>query len=137
MKNLDLLKHLLLSIPDDDSCMEWHRGRHNRGYGKVWTGKRESVHRVAYKLAVGPIPDGFEVLHKCDNPPCFRPSHLILLKAPRLTQHTCLPERRVSTVHLSMLDVFSRRSDPDEAVHFSCETDTQKRELETVLSQYK
>lgn len=56
--------------------MEWPKGRHGRGYGKVWTGIREFVHRVSYRLAVGPIPDGMEVLHKCDNPPCFRPDHL-------------------------------------------------------------
>lgn len=78
IKNLDLLKTLLLTIPADDSCMEWPRGRHNRGYGKIWTGTREFVHRVAYRLAIGTVPDGMEVLHKCDNPPCFRPSHLAI-----------------------------------------------------------
>jgi hypothetical protein len=36
------------------------------------------VHRFAYELAHGPIPPGVNVLHRCDNPPCFRIDHLYL-----------------------------------------------------------
>lgn len=39
---------------------------------------KESVHRVAWFLTDGPIPDGMMVLHHCDTPPCCRPSHLYL-----------------------------------------------------------
>lgn len=35
-------------------------------------------HRVAWTLANGNIPDGLDVLHKCDNPPCCNPSHLFI-----------------------------------------------------------
>lgn len=34
------------------------------------------AHRVAYAEAVGEIPDGLDILHKCDNPACINPLHL-------------------------------------------------------------
>lgn len=36
------------------------------------------VHRVAWELANGPIPDGMVIMHRCDNPPCVELSHLVL-----------------------------------------------------------
>lgn len=63
-----------------DGCWPWKRARRNeQGHGGVWDGKRWThAHRVAYRLAHGPIPTSMDVCHRCDNPPCCRPDHLFL-----------------------------------------------------------
>lgn len=60
-----------------DECWPWTAYRNRKGYGQFGL-KRDVVpaHRIAYFLVKGPIPDGFQVCHKCDNPPCCNPGHL-------------------------------------------------------------
>jgi len=64
-------------------CLEWQGAKKNRAayraYGQIWReGKNWTVHRWVWRLAYGEIPEGMHVLHRCDNPPCFRLSHLFL-----------------------------------------------------------
>lgn len=54
-------------------CHEWHGAMLAGGYGMlVQKGKHMTAHRHAWALAKGPIPDGMNVLHHCDNKRCVR-----------------------------------------------------------------
>jgi hypothetical protein len=61
-------------------CWEWTGSRTAPGWHGIimFEGRRQVTHRVSWALAYGPIPKGLRVLHRCDNPPCVRPSHLYL-----------------------------------------------------------
>jgi len=69
-----------------DTCWPWLTSAlADFGYGVVGVGGRrknggrtEKAHRVAWMLTFGPIADGLNVLHSCDNPLCCNPSHLFL-----------------------------------------------------------
>jgi hypothetical protein len=69
----------LPGLGPDGSCHEWTAGRYRDGYGRIRVGGRIlRAHRVAWEFERGPIPEGQQVLHKCDNPPCVREDHLFL-----------------------------------------------------------
>lgn len=65
-------------------CLEYQGRRNSKGYGRPVfpTGKRGGyrplLHRWIIEQVDGPIPEGMEVLHLCDNPPCFRYDHLAI-----------------------------------------------------------
>ncbi len=63
--------------PDLGPCWEWVAGHYNEGYGSFWFNGRMSIApRVVWEIGHGSIPAGLYILHRCDNPPCVRPSHL-------------------------------------------------------------
>lgn len=58
-------------------CWPWLLTLKPSGYARiVIRGKRYRVHRLAYELSVGPIPEGHELHHVCEVKHCCNPAHL-------------------------------------------------------------
>jgi hypothetical protein len=63
-----------------DGCWEWSAGRDPNGYGRIRVDDMPALaHRLSYEFAHGVrLTPAQHVLHKCDNPSCVRPSHLMM-----------------------------------------------------------
>lgn len=65
-------------VDKSNDCWIW-TGAVASGYGACrYKGKQTTAHRVAYELEVGLIPTGLVVMHRCDNPLCVKPDHLVV-----------------------------------------------------------
>lgn len=75
------IMHFWEKVEKTDSCWLWKGSKNKHGYGRVTVLHSQGAfvaHRVAYEIVTGEILDKDTVLlHKCDNPSCVNPAHLI------------------------------------------------------------
>jgi len=63
----------------ENGCWEWLGALDSGGYSKLSVPPRgtwERGHRIAYRLFVGPIPEGLVLDHLCRRRSCVNPAHL-------------------------------------------------------------
>jgi len=71
-------------MDDIGECYTLESGALRKGYPRIdvggsrSSGKLVSAHRVAWMAINGPIPEGGQILHRCDNRACIRGTHLYL-----------------------------------------------------------
>lgn len=81
-----LARRFWAKVEKTRTCWLWTAALNSKGYGTIGHGGRRPsgswrtilAHRASYLMHVGPIQDGQDVLHRCDNPQCVRPAHLML-----------------------------------------------------------
>lgn len=66
-------------VDQSGECWLWTGCKDDQGYGTFGVEKHTvRAHRFAWTLTHGPIPNGVDVCHSCDNPSCVRVDHLFL-----------------------------------------------------------
>ena len=71
------LRRFWSRVDTSGDCWLWTGLTPASGYGIFAIGhKRTGVHRFAYELTNGPIPEGLVLDHLCRTPRCVRPDHL-------------------------------------------------------------
>jgi hypothetical protein len=80
---IDFILKFWSFVQKTETCLLWNGALNARGYGRSYLGGGRKAgltlaHRFAWILEHGPIPAGFNVLHRCDVRRCVRVGHLFL-----------------------------------------------------------
>jgi HNH endonuclease len=78
-------------LVDEQGCWIWQLSRNSKGYGVKWDREQRRLklaHRWYYEREHGPIPDEWQVDHRCNVRACVRPDHLEAVSPEEHAQRT-------------------------------------------------
>ncbi len=93
-----------VSPEPNTGCWLWTGGINEHGYGVFRLDAEhptEKAHRVAWFLGKGPIPDGLNVLHKCDVAWCVNHESHLYLGTPVENSRDMVARNRHRTPHFA------------------------------------
>lgn len=76
----DVFRFIDTNDNDPNVCWPWTGsvgGRDGRGYITI-DGKKQLAHRVVYTIFKGEIAEDMVIRHRCNNPICCNPTHLLI-----------------------------------------------------------
>lgn len=84
-KHMPLIERFFQKVDKSGSeehtdCWIWKGGKTSKGYGSFkYYQDRPAIgaHVSSYLFHIGEVPKGMLVRHRCDNPPCVNPEHLV------------------------------------------------------------
>lgn len=89
-------------------CVSHSPGSHGYPEKRIG-GKLYLMHRLVYELRFGPIQEGLQVHHRCENKLCANPQHLELLPVVDHTRETArLRSQRTLTADLAIWEASGR-----------------------------
>lgn len=79
MKTLQQRFHEKVIPVTESGCWIWIGATCSGGYGQMKIARKKKLaHRMSWIVNRGDIPDGLDVLHRCDVTCCVNPDHLFL-----------------------------------------------------------
>lgn len=96
-----LEEYVLARVDRTGDCWDWTGSMYSNGYGRVRCAPNSGalVHRVAYTLWVGPIPEGLTIDHLCRNRRCINPVHLEAVTLTENVRRTPKVQRQIKATH--------------------------------------
>lgn len=94
-----LIERFWSHVVKTEGCWLWNAKKLPKGYGLIRAGYGDNrtmilVHRLSWEIRHSKqVPEGYWVLHACDNPSCVNPDHLFLGK-PKDNTHDMIKKGR-------------------------------------------